>query len=181
VSGSRTRRFERIYTSHYDAVLRYCLRRTDQEQALDAAAETFTVAWRRRNDMPEDGPLPWLYGVARKVIANQRRSRDRQYRVASRLRAVDQTAWSDPEPQVVRSEEEREVLAALDRLRPAEQEIIRLAGWEDLTRDEVGMAVGCSPNAATKRLNRALDHLARELGTERSRGARFFSREGRSA
>ena len=82
-------RFERIYVDHYDAVLRYCLRRTNREDALDTAAETFTVAWRRRADMPVDGELPWLYGVARKLLANHHRSAARSNVVAARLHAVD--------------------------------------------------------------------------------------------
>ena len=45
-------RFEKVYADHYDSVLRYCLRRSDREDALDATAETFAVAWRRRSDMP---------------------------------------------------------------------------------------------------------------------------------
>ena len=46
------RRFERVYAEHFDAVVRYCLRRTTREDALDATAETFTVAWRRREAVP---------------------------------------------------------------------------------------------------------------------------------
>jgi RNA polymerase sigma-70 factor (ECF subfamily) len=36
--------------------------------APDVVAETFLVAWRRLDDVPAD-PLPWLYGVARRVLA----------------------------------------------------------------------------------------------------------------
>ncbi|HEY7668545.1 MAG TPA: hypothetical protein VIE12_10530 [Actinomycetota bacterium] len=42
-------------------MLGYVLRRTDPEEANDVIAETFTVAWRRLEQVPEgDGALPWL-------------------------------------------------------------------------------------------------------------------------
>ena len=70
-----------------------------------------------------------------------------------------------------------DLVAALDRLSPSDQELIRLAGWEELDRDALALAVGCTANAATKRLNRALDRLGRELGvSDRVRG-RFFRRK----
>ena len=167
-------RFDWVYANYYEAVLRYCLRRSDREDALDATAETFSVAWRRRAEMPKDRELPWLYGVARRVLANQRRSASRQQSTTARLRAVRSDQANEPEFETIRNEESRVVVSALGRLKPADQEIIRLAGWEELGRDELALAMGCTPNAVTKRLNRALDHLAHELGVvERAKG-RFF-------
>jgi RNA polymerase sigma-70 factor (ECF subfamily) len=170
--------FEGIYATHYDDVLRYCLRRSNREDALDATAETFTVAWRRREEMPPDRALPWLYGVARRVLANQWRSAQRQSNALARLTVAGADPIGEPEPHLVRDHESRDVDAAVGRLRPIDQEVIRLAGWEELGRDEIGVVLGCTPNAVTKRLNVALDRLARELGAvERSR-SRFFSRKG---
>ena len=173
---SERHQFELLYATNYDAVLRYCLRRSSREDALDATAETFTVAWRRRDDVPMNHVLPWLYGVARRVLSNQRRSTGRQERTVTHLRLADDPQPDGPEPQVVRSQETREMVDALEQLRPADQEIIRLAGWEELGRDEIAETLQCTPNAVTKRLNRALDRLAQQLGAiERSR-ARFFRR-----
>jgi RNA polymerase sigma-70 factor (ECF subfamily) len=173
---SDRRRFERVYASYYDAVLRYCLRRANREDALDATAETFSVAWRRRADMPTDRELPWLYGVARRVVANQRRSMNRWKTAVVRLRVVDNDPTHEPEPQVVQNQEIRHVVAALARLKPADQEVIRLAGWEELGRDELAVALQCTRNAVTKRLNRALDRLACELGVAERARSRFFGR-----
>ncbi len=167
-------RFEKVYVDHYDAVLRYCLRRTDREDALDATAETFAIAWRRRSDVPTGRELPWLYGVARRVLANQRRSVNRRQSAFSDLRVLPDGSFPEPEPQLIRNEEISDVVSALARLKADDQEVIRLAGWEELGREELALAMDCTPNAVTKRLNRALDRLARELGVaERSRG-RFF-------
>ena len=171
-----SQRFEKVYVGHYDAVLRYCLRRSSSEDAMDAAAEVFVVAWRRRSEMPEGHELPWLYGVARRVLAHQRRADDRRSATVARLRAVGSPVDAGPESQVVVHEEIRLMVAAADRLGEADQEVLRLAGWEELDRDELAAALGCSANAATKRLNRALDRLAYELGVARRSRGRFFSR-----
>jgi RNA polymerase sigma-70 factor (ECF subfamily) len=173
-------RFERIYVDHYDAVLRYCLRRSSREQAMDATAETFVVAWRRRADLPIGRELPWLYGVARRVLANQRRAANRYQSAVTRLRVVASQPNDGPDIQVVQRQETGDVMAALSRLAVSDQEIIRLAGWEELDREELAVATDSTPNAVTKRLNRALDHLAHELGVEERSAGRFF-RRGRGA
>ncbi|HEV2375050.1 MAG TPA: sigma factor, partial [Streptosporangiaceae bacterium] len=69
-------RFELLYRQHRHAVLRYTLARVDPESAKDATAETFLIAWRRLSDVPDE-PVPWLFAVARKVIAGQLRSHSR--------------------------------------------------------------------------------------------------------
>lgn len=171
------RRFERIYADGYEPVLRYFLRRSNREDALDAAAETFAVAWRRRDQIPHDRPLPWLYGVARRVLANQRRSAGRRRTATAYLSVVRDGPPDGPEPQLVRDEEFREVNGALHRLRDADQEIIQLAAWERLARDDLAAALQCSPNAVTKRLNRALDRLGRQMGISNRPPGRFFARE----
>ena len=81
---TRNERFERIFREHYAAVRSYALRRAPSDMAPDVVAETFLVAWRRLDDVPAD-PLPWLYGVARRVLANARRSTDRGLDLERRL------------------------------------------------------------------------------------------------
>jgi DNA-directed RNA polymerase specialized sigma24 family protein len=68
--------FDEIYQAHGRAILGYALRRTSIDAAQDIAAETFLVAWRRIDEVPKE-PLPWLLGVARRILANQRRSATR--------------------------------------------------------------------------------------------------------
>lgn len=77
--------FTRLYTDTYAQVLGYCRRRcVDEDAARDAAAEVFTVVWRRWADAPAE-PVPWLYGVARLVLANHRRAAGRRQRLLERL------------------------------------------------------------------------------------------------
>src|SRR5947199_1058536 len=72
-------RFDEIYRSHVDAVYAYARRRSSQQVAEEVTAETFLVCWRKLDRLPAE-PLPWLYGVARKTLANARRADERQAR-----------------------------------------------------------------------------------------------------
>jgi DNA-directed RNA polymerase specialized sigma24 family protein len=48
-------------------------------------AETFLTAWRRLDDVPAgDEARLWLYGVARRMLANQRRGARRRSSLADR-------------------------------------------------------------------------------------------------
>ncbi|NIV35276.1 MAG: RNA polymerase subunit sigma-24, partial [Anaerolineae bacterium] len=68
-------RFDRIFGEHYEPVSRYCHRRLPPDDANDATAEVFVVAWKKIEDVPRgDDELPWLYGVARNEVRRMRRS-----------------------------------------------------------------------------------------------------------
>jgi len=85
-SPSSDAAFRMVFDAHHDAVHRFCMRRLGVDDGNDATAEVFLVAWRRMDAMPEqDEPLPWLYGVARNVVRNHRRTRQRKVRLVSRL------------------------------------------------------------------------------------------------
>lgn len=170
---SETTRVQPDLDIHQLAVLNYCRRRTNFDEAEDATAEVMAIAWRRRGALPTDHLLPYLYGIAFKVLANQRRTRQRQARVIHRSHI--ETADS-AENIVIASQDRDRVLDGLHALSQSDQEILRLAAWEQLSRTEISQALGLSKNAVTKRFNRALDHLATELGATRMPGAQFFKR-----
>lgn len=162
------------FEKHQLAILNYCKRRIGPTLAEDAASEVMEIAWRRQADIPSENTLPYLYGIAYKVIANQRRSQRRQHRVAHR--GLAQTTESAEEV-VLAAEDAEQIRAGLNRLSAADQEILRLSAWEHLSREEIAIALSITPNAVTKRFNRALDHLATELGTVRTTGSHFFRRK----
>lgn len=161
--ADRETEFRRLFADHHRHVLAYALRRTAQRaDADDVVAGTFAVAWRRFGDAPaEELRRAWLYAIAARVLANQRRSLRRVRALRSRLRAL-------PPAEAPERVELDEVIAAFRELRSEEQEILRLAAWEGLTNAELGVALGCSENAAAIRLHRARKHLAERLekGTE---------------
>lgn len=156
--------YRRLFDRYGREVYAYCRRRTDAVTAADAAAETFTVAWRRLDDVPHgDAALGWLYGVARRVLANEFRRTRRSRRLLDRLRGDPAAPSPTPEAVVVRRERDRTMLEALNRLRQEDREVLRLAWWEELPHAEIAALVGASPQAVSQRIHRAARRVAREF------------------
>lgn len=156
-------RFVEIYRRYGKPIQAYCTRRTAGSQVADAVAETFLVAWRRLDQIPEgDGTLPWLYGVAYRVLSHQWRHKARSQRLAARLRGLADVETLAPDVVLVRNEEYQAVLTASARLRPIDQEILRLTLWEELSHSQVAMVLGIEPSAAKQRAHRARRNLAAE-------------------
>lgn len=141
----------------------YFLRRTDTASARDAAAETFLVVWRRIDDVPQDAELPWLYGLARRVLANHRRSQRRRSALRRKVYRTEATENPTPEAVIVRRSEDEEMISAIGRLRPEDQEVLPLAVWEELSHREIAAALKTSPNAIAQRMRRIKKQLAHEL------------------
>jgi RNA polymerase sigma-70 factor (ECF subfamily) len=155
--------FRRLWADYHRHVFAYALRRTGQRaDAEDVVSSTFGVAWRRFSDKPAaEFELPWLYAIAARVLANQRRSVRRLVALRLRLREL-------PAPGAAERSDLPEVVAALKRLRQDDQEILRLAAWEGLTGAELAVALDCTENAAAIRLHRARKRLEEELAKEDS-------------
>ena len=158
-AGSDEEHFTALFRQHYDAVLRYAQRRTGGPIAGDVTAEVFLTAWRRLADVPAE-PLPWLIGTARRVLANQRRGRDRVDALRLRLR-------SEGPPPAVGVDEQVSVTAtwyaAMQRLSDDDQEVLALLAWDGLTAREAAASLGCSEAAFVMRLHRARRRLSRHL------------------
>jgi RNA polymerase sigma-70 factor, ECF subfamily len=160
--------FRALYRCHYRSVLAYVLRRCrDDADAHDAVAETFIVAWRRGDRVPDGdhSALLWLYGVARRVLANQRRGMRRRSQLASRVHALPRPSVEFETDAVSRAEAEV-VLAAMSDLRPRDREILLLSAWEGLSHAEIAAVLGCSENASAIRLHRARQRLAQMAGKD---------------
>jgi RNA polymerase sigma factor (sigma-70 family) len=159
--ASSEARFNALFARHYPAVFGYAARRVGWDDAGDTAAEVFTVAWRRLSRVPaEPETLPWLYGVARKVVANQERAARRRLRLAVKAASAPDAAVAAPGTAAL------DIEAALLRLGTADREVLRLAAWEELQPAEIAAVLGCSANTAAVRLHRARQRLAGELQPE---------------
>jgi len=163
-------RIAELLAAYERRVLAYALRRAKTDaDAEDAAAETFAIAWRKIDVIPADA-LPWLLAVARRVIANQRRSGRRRAWLIERLgrhpgSALELPAADDPE--------DGPAIAALGRLRDDDQELLRLVAWEELDHQTIAATLGISPNAVAIRLHRARKRFRDEL-VKGSRPSRTF-------
>lgn len=156
--------FERLYRGHHREILAYCARRLPASEAFDAAAETFVVAWRRFDQVPEgERTLLWLYGVAHRTVRNQWRSRRRWRRLSGKAAGLGELARAGPEQQTLTREEHREVVDALLRLRNRDREILLLAVWEELKPEAIAEVLGISRSAVDQRFARAKRRLADEL------------------
>jgi len=155
--------YRQLFDRHHADVYAYCRRRTDAATASDAAAEAFAIAWRRLEDVPDgDATLGWLYGVARRVLANEFRSGRRRRGLLQRLRGDVPDIDPTPEMVVVRNERAAQVMAAMEHLRSEERELLRLALWEQVPHTEIARMLGCSTQAATQRIYRATRRVAKE-------------------
>ena len=60
-------RFESCFDQHYLQIFAFAVRRVPgRESAEDIVADTFAIAWRRRDRIPVSA-LPWLYAIAANV------------------------------------------------------------------------------------------------------------------
>ncbi len=162
VSGGDAR-FIEVYNKHFRSVYAYCRRRTDPAKVDDAVAEVFLVCWRRIDEVPDEPKtLPWLYGVAYRVIGQQWRGAGRQQKLTKKLHGVGFEAVTTTDDVVIAREDSRTLSKALARLRPDDLEILRLALWEELPMPEVAEVLGLSEPAIRQRLSRARKRLTNE-------------------
>jgi RNA polymerase sigma-70 factor (ECF subfamily) len=162
VRTAREAIFSAAFEAHYVAIFQYARRRTSSDsEAEESVAEVFLTAWRRIDALPsEPATRPWLYGVARRIVANRRRSVARRLRLIDRLRLVLHAAV--PGTSETRSDLEP-VLRALARLSETDREVLRLVAWEELSRAEIATVLGLTTANVSVRLHRARNRLAREL------------------
>ncbi|KUL26904.1 RNA polymerase sigma factor [Actinoplanes awajinensis] len=143
--------FTDLYTTCHAPVTRYGMRRLSSvDSARELAQEVFVVAWRRRLDVPGHA-LPWLYGVARRLLANYYRTER-----ATSAPQID-TAVAD---EVGLVNTVVDLRAAMATLTDNDQEMLRLIGWEELSLPEAAVVLGCSRATAAVRLHRARRRLA---------------------
>ncbi len=153
MAPSRDDRFARLVRELSSPVGNYLARRLyplNRAELDDLIEETFTIIWRRLDDLPSDAELPWSIGVARNVLRNAKRAHARRlnYEGQVRPRGADPSA----EEHVLADEGIRE---ALRRLSDADREILLLHAWDGLNAEALGRTLLISPNAAAVRLSRA--------------------------
>jgi RNA polymerase sigma-70 factor (ECF subfamily) len=148
-------RFEEIYAEHVDAVTAYVRRRAREAVVEDVVADTFLVCLRRIDDVPREA-LPWLYAVARKTLANERRKRSRES-------AAEVDVAFEPEPVG-----DAGLARAFADLSDADREVLRLVAWEGLSSRDAAVVLGCSTVACRVRYHRAKARLASRLAAAAS-------------
>jgi RNA polymerase sigma-70 factor, ECF subfamily len=179
---ARAQQFEEIFSACYPRVLGYAIRRTDDRTAAeDAVSEAFLVAWRRLDDVPEGAALPWLLGVARKVLANQRRAAGRRAPDGP-LIPLEAVADLDPRAAVADLVADRQAFAtAFAALGAGDREVLALVSWDGLSPSEAANVLAINPATFYLRLHRARRRLLKELEASGHPFAERAARAGRPA
>ena len=158
-----TRRFERLFERYEPSVRAYCARRLDPHAVDDAVSETFSVAWNKLSSLPAGAELPWLYGVAHRIVQHAWRTTGRRARLSVRTTATFERPRDEVVDEIEAGAERRLVLEAACRLSDDDQEVLRLTLWEELSPNEAAEVLRISPDAAKQRASRARQRLAAEF------------------
>lgn len=152
-----------LWVEHAAAVRRFARRRIGADDVEDVVAETFTVVWRRIEEVPEQA-LPWIYAVARNVIGTRLRSRERSEALLARIAEQPSPRANPAEVEAI---ERLHLAQAWSQLTATEREVIALVAWEGLSSTQAATVMQCLPSTFAVRLLRArrrLSHLL-ERGT----------------
>lgn len=154
--------FRALYDAHFDGILGFALRRSaTPEDAADVVSETFLTAWRRFDEVPEAEARLWLFGVARRLLANRRRSNLRRERLGARLRGDLAAAVPDHAQRVATT---TDIQRALRKVSERDREILELSLWEGLEPREIAAVLEVAEGTARTRLSRARARLRGQLG-----------------
>ena len=160
-------RFRALYDRHYSAVLGYVLRRignrADSEEIVNSV---FRIAWQRLDRVPEEpNTRQWLLWVARRTIGNHLRSSQRWTKLIQRIASFRLNEVA-PAHLAELDADDLPIRRAFDRLRPGEQEVLRLVLWDQLSHSEAARLMRCSVNTFDVRLHRARSALRTALEAE---------------
>lgn len=155
--------FEQLFRATRGDVLAYLTRRAAPADAADLLAEVYLVAWRRRSDLPAGRERLWLFGAARRLLAQHRRQQVGLEHLHRELAEHDDEQTCDgsslaessalsPAADVVRT--------ALGALSELDRELITLTAWEQLSTADAARVVGVTATTARVRLHRARRRLA---------------------
>jgi DNA-directed RNA polymerase specialized sigma24 family protein len=147
--------FEQIYAEHYESVRAYVRRRAPEAVVDDVVSDTFLVCLQKIDRVPIEA-LPWLYAVARKTLANERRKR-------ARVAHGHDVSVVEPAPVG-----DGALAVAFNALSERDREILRLVAWEGLSVSAAATVLGCSAVACRVRYHRAKSHLASNLSAAAS-------------
>jgi RNA polymerase sigma factor (sigma-70 family) len=169
-------RFATLFVRHGSAVHRYLARRLGSDLADDCTAEVFVAAFRHRaRYKPATATaLPWLFGIASRVVAQWRREESNRWRLLAALPPdAEQVSDESETDDRLAAQALRTVLVEAIRALPAvERELLLLVAWEHLTPTEAAEALGIPPATARTRLHRARSrvrkHLAGGAGADQS-------------
>ncbi len=176
--------FGTLFDRYAAMLFRFFVRRVDPSAADGLLSDVFRIAFERRStfDASRTTARPWLYGIATNVLAKHRRSEARRLRATAAL-AARRAFQDDPAERVAAAVDARELwpqlAEAIADLPAAERDALLLFAWEELSYDEIALALGVPVGTVRSRLNRGrgrLRELAPSSGEEPSTVSRAAQR-----
>ncbi len=173
-AAGETECFGPIFDRHAAAVNAYCQARLagsgeDGQSAADLVSIVFLEAWRRRGEvvLEQESALPWLLGVARRVLLHRARTARRYRQALTRLPRGSGLApgvLDDPAEEIAhRLDDGRRLEAvrlAFGRLNEADREVLLLCVWGGLNYAAAAVALDVPVGTVRSRLSRARTRLA---------------------
>ena len=159
--------FGEIFDRHANTLLRFLVRRCEREVGEGLLGELFRIAFEHRQtfDLARESARPWLYGIASNLLLKHRRSEARRMKATVRFMAQGETSQLGDEIAVhdlhLRNLLPR-VADAIDALPDAERQTLLLFAWEELSYQDIAVALEVPVGTVRSRLNRARGRL-REL------------------
>jgi RNA polymerase sigma factor (sigma-70 family) len=163
--------FAEVFDRYYEHIYAYAARRLGPDLGEDVAAETFLVAYDRRDtfDPSRTEARPWLYGIAANLIMRHGRAEARRYRALAR--GAEPGEGPDTADEIVGRVDARvargKLAEALRRLAAPDREVLLLIAWAGLNQQEAAAALGIPPGTVRSRLHRARQAMRKALGTDK--------------
>ena len=150
-----------LVLAHQDATFRLAyLLLGDRDEAEDVAQDTFIRAYHALSTFDDTRPLrPWLIAIATNLVRNRRRSLGRY------LAAIRRSIQAEPQPVATLGErtgqewEAQTLWQAVRRLKAAEQEVIYLRYFLEMSEADMANALQVAPGTVKSRLHRAVARL----------------------
>jgi RNA polymerase sigma-70 factor, ECF subfamily len=156
--------FAPLYERYLDRIYTYCLRRVGQQDAEDLTSQIFARALAGAGSYRGGSVAAWLFRIAHNCVVSHYR--------ANRLHLpIDDSYFEADEggqalDQIIRKDERKRVLAALQTLPTEQQHVLWLKMAGGLTAQEIGEVIGKSAGAVRAELYRIIQRLRLRLSME---------------
>ena len=163
---------EAFYREHIDAVHGFIARRVgDPHLAADLTADVFLAAIdsAHKYRAGRGTAAGWLFGIARHVVADERRRRARALRADRRISGralIEPEDLAALENRIDADARSRHLYEAMDRLSDAERSVLELVALDGLTVRDAAAALRIRPTTARVRLHRARKAMRAHLSPQ---------------
>jgi RNA polymerase sigma-70 factor (ECF subfamily) len=159
--------FRALYDRHVSRLHTFLFRRTgDSNAAFELTAETFAQAWLSRDRFVDrgEGAAPWLFGIARNVLASSIREHSLQARARHKVGLDSAADLAAPKAEWLLGFDE-DLAAALADLPEGQRRAVEMRVLDDSDYDDLARNLAISPGAARVRVHRGLAALRVAIAT----------------